>query len=257
MTLEADDRREGILAALRQAGRVSVNGLADLLGVSRETIRRDLTELETAGRLRKVHGGAVASPRMSYAFGPESSFQVRMHTNALAKRRIAAAAAALLRPGDTIFIDTGSTTVLLAEELARLSGLTVITNSGLIAGLAARGEGARVIHVGGEYRVDGAETVGPLAIEQIERFQATHAMLTVAGLTEFGGQDADPAEAAIARAMARRAGEVVILADSTKFCRGFPFTAVDLADIGRIVTDTAPTGRLLDAVRDAGVEVIV
>ncbi len=254
--MEPEHRRTGILAALAVAGRVTVNELADLLEVSRETIRRDLAELEEAGRLRKVHGGAVSAPPIQYEFGPESSFQVRMQEHAEAKRHIARTAAALLKPGDTVFIDTGSTTVVFAEEIAHKAGLTVITNSGIIAGLASRGEGARVIHLGGEYRADGAETVGPVTVEQIERYQATHAVLTIAGLTEFGGQDADPAEAEIARAMARRSGEVILLADSSKFCRGFPYTAVDLSRVTRLVANERPEARLADALHAAGVDVI-
>lgn len=255
--MEPEERRGRILAALHGAGRVMVNDLADRLWVSRETIRRDLSELETAGRLRKIHGGAVLPSTIHYEFGPESPFQARMEENAEAKRAIARAAVAILKPGDTLFVDTGSTTVMFAEELARMRDLTVITNSGLIAGLAARGEGANVILLGGEYRADGAEAVGPVTLEQIERYQVQHAIITIAGLTELGGQDADPAEAAVARAMVRRAVQATMLADSSKFYRGAPHTVADLRHVTRVVTERPPSGLLAEALDAAGVELVI
>lgn len=255
--MEPEERRQGILSALHGAGRVMVNDLADRLSVSRETIRRDLSELELAGRLRKIHGGAVLPASIHYEFGPESPFQARMGENSEAKRAIARAGAAILKPGDTLFIDTGSTTVLFAEELARMPDLTVITNSGLIASLAARGEGAKVILLGGEYRADGAEAVGPVTLEQIDCYQVQHAIITIAGLTELGGQDADPAEAAIARAMVRRAVQATILADSSKFYRGAAYSVAGLQHVTRLVTECPPSGRLAEALNAAGVELVI
>lgn len=254
--MEPDDRREQIMTRLRAEGRVTVNDLSETLGISKETIRRDLSGLEALRRLRKVHGGAVLPEPGIYEFHPESPFQARLEQNSEAKRTMARAAAGLLKAGDVIFVDTGTTTVVFAEELSRLAGLTVITNSGLVAGLAARGTDARVVHIGGDFRVDGAETLGNTAIEQIGRYQASHAFITVAGLTELGGQDYDSAEADVARAMIGRSQRVIVLADSAKFFRGAPYTAVDMARIDVLVTDRMPEGSLLEALARAGTRII-
>lgn len=250
-------RRAAILDLVRRDGRVSVNALAEALGASRETIRRDLSELEAAGGLRKVHGGAIAPEPPVYQFGSEGPFQARMQDCADAKRAIARAAAPLFQTGDTLFIDTGSTTLFFAEELAGKSGLTVITNSGLIAAHAARGAEQRVIQLGGDFRGDGAETVGAVTIEQIGLYQVTHAVLTIGGLTEKGAHDYDAAEAEVARAMARQAHWVVLLAHQEKFYRSAPYLAVDLARIDVLVTDAAPEGPLADALDAARVEVVL
>ena len=255
--MEQEDRRDIIMTRLRAEGRVTVNDLSAMLGISKETIRRDLTVLETMRRLRKVHGGAALPEPGIYEFSPESPFQARMEQNGEAKRGMARAAATLLKAGDVLFVDTGTTTVVFAEELSRLAGLTVITNSGLIAGLAARAPEARVVHIGGDFRLDGAETLGPTAIEQIGRYQASHAFITVAGLTELGGQDYDSAEADVARAMIGRAQKVVVMADGTKFFRGAPYTAVDMARIDVLVTDRMPEGSLLEALNRAEARIIV
>nr|WP_316656214.1 DeoR/GlpR family DNA-binding transcription regulator [uncultured Gellertiella sp.] len=244
------------MTMLRREGRVTVNALAGALAISKETIRRDLSELEGLRQLRKVHGGATLPEPGLYPFGAESPFQARMGEQSEAKRAIARAAMSLLRPGDTLFVDTGSTTVLVAEELSRMKDLTVITNSGLVAGLAARGEGARVIHLGGDFRADGAETLGTTTVEQIERYQVSHAIITVAGLTELGGQDVDPAEADVARAMSKRARQVIIVADSSKFYRGAPYTAVDMGRIDVLVCETLPEGALRTALEASGVELL-
>lgn len=256
MQMEPDVRREQIMARLRSEGRVSVNDLSASLRISKETIRRDLAALEALRRLRKVHGGAVLPEPGLYEFSPESPFQARMEDNSEAKRAIARAAGGLLKPGDVIFVDTGTTTVLFAEELSRLQGLTVITNSGLIAGLAARGRDARVVQIGGDFRADGAETTGSTAIEQVNRYQASHAFITVAGLTELGGQDYDSAEADVARAMIGRAQRVIVLADYSKFFRGAPYTAVDMGRIDVLVTDRRPEGSLLEALTRAETRIV-
>lgn len=255
--MQPEMRRAAILDLVRREGRVSVNALADALGASRETIRRDLTELEAARALRKVHGGAIAPEPPVYQFGSESPFKARLNEGAEAKRSIARAAAPMFQAGDTLFIDTGSTTLLFAEELATKSGLTVITNSGLIAAHAARGTDQRVIQLGGDFRSDGAETIGAVTIEQIGLYQVTHAVLTIGGLTEKGAHDYDAAEADIARAMARQAHWVVVLAHGDKFYRSAPYLAVDLASIDVLVTDRVPEGSLADALDAAEVEIVL
>jgi DeoR/GlpR family transcriptional regulator of sugar metabolism len=254
--MRPDLRRERIEQVVRERERVTVDALAELLGTSRETIRRDLTELADRGRVRKIHGGAtLAEPRLSEADG-EGSFQARLLQNAEAKRAIARRAIELFQAGDTLFVDTGTTTLRFAEELASATGLTVITNSAAIAGLAAKGPSNSTFLIGGEYRADGTENLGPLAIEQISRFHAAHAVLAVGAVETLGILDFDVREADIARAMIAQARTITVLADASKFGRGGLIKVAPLDAIARVVTDAEPPAEIAAALRNAGTEVI-
>jgi DeoR/GlpR family transcriptional regulator of sugar metabolism len=250
-TLKPDVRRERILDLVRERERVSVDDLVEVLGSSRETIRRDLTKLATHGHVRKFHGGAVLPD-----FAREGAFPVRLSEAVKEKRAVARAAAALFQPGDTIFVDTGTTTLLFAEELARRPGLTVITNSPQIAQIMAAGDG-EIFVIGGSYRADVGEMVGPLAIEQIERFRAGHAVLTVGGLDANGAMDFRLDEAQVARAMVAQAQTITIVADGSKLGRTALFSVCPLDRIDRLVVDSAPSAVLANAFAQAGIKLII
>lgn len=244
------ERRDEILRLSRMGGRLEVEDLARGFGSSRETIRRDLAELDRLGLLRRVHGGATVTPREA----DEGPFHQRMRHAVAAKRAMARHVAEGLAPGDSLFLDTGSTTLILAEEIARRKGLIVITNSGEIAALCEKGEGNRVLLIGGEYRGAGRETLGPLAVAQIGQLRAARAILTVAAVTSRGVFDVDPQEAEVARAMVAQADEVTVLADASKMGRAGVFEVCPLAKIARIVTDGMEDG-LRAAAMAAGVRV--
>ncbi len=249
-------RRERIEQVVRERERVTVDALAELLGASRETIRRDLTDLAERGRVRKIHGGATtAEPRPSEA-EIEGPFQGRLLENVDAKRAIARRAIQLFQPGDTLFVDTGTTTLLFAEELSSATGLTVITNSSAIAALAARGPSNTTFLIGGEYRADGTENLGLLAVEQIARFHATHAVLAVGSIEAVGVLDFDLLEADVARAMIAQARSVTVLADASKFGRGGLIKVASLNAVARVVTEAEPPSEIAWALKDAGTELI-
>lgn len=252
-----EQRREKIIRIVREKERVSVDFLAEQLNSSRETIRRDLTELDARGLVRKFHGGASAAEPASYEPSREGPFVARLHENTRAKRMIAQRAAALFRPGDTLLVDTGTTTFFFAEELARCEGLTVITNSATIASLASRGENSHVFLIGGEFREAGMENVGPLAVEQLRHFHAHHAVLTVGAISENGFMDFDLLEAEVARAMIDQAKTVTILADASKLGKEALFQICPLETPDRLVTDTAVDNGLNRLLREKEVEVIV
>jgi DeoR/GlpR family transcriptional regulator of sugar metabolism len=253
--MNPEDRRTKIVTAVRVEGRVSVERLAQALSASRETIRRDLAELDRRGLVRKVHGGAaiIEPGGVDLHEGPLAA---RMAENLKAKRAIGREAVKLFSPGDSLFIDTGSTTLAFAEELASASGLTVITNSAAIAALAAKGSENRVFLIGGEYRRGGQESVGEIATAQIGQFRATHAVLTVAAVSETGFMDHDLQEAQIARAMIHQAAQVTILADSTKMGKLGMFELGPLNMARRLVTDQVPHNLALK-LRSAEVETIL
>jgi DeoR/GlpR family transcriptional regulator of sugar metabolism len=253
------ERRNRIVDLIRERGRVTVDALVHELGASFETIRRDLTELAARNLIRKFHGGAILLDAASFGTRVEGSFQARMLQHQREKRAIARRAAALFSPGDSLFIDTGTTTLIFAEELARLSRLTVITNSIAIVQTIARGagQGNRVFLLGGEYSDDAAENVGKLAVEQISRFRAAHAVLTVGAIEADGVMDYDLNEAEIAATMVAHARQVTVLADFTKLGRSGLFLVCPLADVDRLVIDQAPDGRIAKELQLADVEVLL
>jgi DeoR/GlpR family transcriptional regulator of sugar metabolism len=242
----------------RDRNRVTVDQLANLLQASKETIRRDLTELAERGIIRKVHGGATTLGLSLPADCSESPFALRLQANLRAKRAIARKAASLFGADDTLFIDAGSTTLYFAEELARRPSLTVITNSIAIVGIIARaGAGHRSFLIGGEYREEVGETVGALTVEQIRRFHAAHAVLTVGAIESGGIMDYDLGEAEVARAMVAQARSVTVIADSSKFGRAGLFQVGPLEAIDRLVTERAPERTIGEALLAAGVDIIV
>ncbi|BCJ90403.1 DeoR family transcriptional regulator [Terrihabitans soli] len=252
-----EDRRNRIVELVRARERVTVDALADLLDASRETIRRDLSELDARGWLRKFHGGASLPEPGLYGRSEEGPFSERMRQNTAAKRAIARRAISLFRPGDSLFIDTGTTTLLFAEEIARSRDLTVITNSAQIASLVARGEGNSVFLIGGRYREAGAENLGTMAVEQVRRFHALHAVLTVGAIDESGISDFDEEEAELARAMIERARRVTVLADASKVACSSLFAVAPLPGVHRLITDAAPSGAMEKALVSAGVDVVL
>ena len=154
-----------------------VDEIAERFGVSRETIRRDLAQLDARQLLRRVHGGAEP-PRA----GIEAAFSQRLTENADAKARIGKAAAALFEDNDTLMIDTGSTTEAFAAALGARGRFSVVTNSAGVAWhLYNAGSASRIYLIGGEYRGETGETVGSVAIDQVARFRADHAVLTLGG----------------------------------------------------------------------------
>ena len=247
------ERQTAIADVVLQCNRVSVDSLAAMFSTSPETIRRDLAVLARNGKIQKVHGGAVL-PRMA----EEGPFADRMRRNVAQKRRIAASAFPLISSGETLFINTGSTTLLFADELVRRDALTVITNSAELARVLSSGNPTcRVYLVGGAYDGDNRETCGPIAIEQLGRFRADRAVLTVGAVeTTTGVMDYNPDEAEMARAMIRFAGSVTVLADSSKFGQLAPFAVAGFDSIDCMVCDEAPDGQLATLMARERVEII-
>ncbi len=176
------DRRERIAAIVKETSRVSVEELARMLYTSRETVRRDLALLSERGVVRKVHGGAVHTQTAL-----ESPYGDRSVTARAEKAAIADRAAQLFEPGDSLLIDSGSTTTAFAEALGRAGHFTVITNSIMVAQeLWNSPKRSDVYLLGGRYSGEDHETVGPHAIEQIQRLHADHAVLTIGAIDPAG-----------------------------------------------------------------------
>ena len=252
-SLRPEQRRDRIIDLLREGAPVSVDLLATTLTISRETIRRDLAMLARRGLVRKFHGGAALPETLA-----ESAFQTRLGEHPREKRAVARRAAALFGPGDTIFVDTGTTSIVFAEELAKGTDLTVITNSVTIAQrIGGSGNRNRAFLVGGEYRDEAAQTLGALVVAQIARFHTGHAVLTVGAIDAVGVMDFDLGETEVARAMISQARTVTVIADASKLGGRGLFEVCPLARVDRLVVDRPADGRLADALQTAEVEVIV
>jgi len=211
-----EDRHQRIRALLASCGRVSAERIAAELDVSRETIRRDLLDLEQAGDLLRVRGGAVAA-----SGAPEPPIALRVKARVREKRAIARAAALRILPGQTIFLDAGSTTSFLAEVLIGRESLMVITNSVDVAQKLSssemRGRGTEVLLLGGHMMDGGIATCGASTIAEIHRYHADMAILSPVGFDlKYGATSFDTREADVARAMVDNAQSVVILADYAK-----------------------------------------
>src|SRR6218665_3290271 len=215
VTMRPSERHAAILEIVDEHRHVSVDFLAQRFGASRETIRRDLTRLARDGRLRQYHGGATGAGALT-----EDAFSTRIQEFAREKRAVGRRAAALFGAGDSLFIDTGTTTLAFAQELAGTSGMTIITNSVSITQRLARGPGRnRVFLIGGEYRAEASENLGPLAGAPGAQVNAHHAVLTAGAIGLSCLQDSAPAEAEFARAMIARATRVTVVADASKIGR--------------------------------------
>lgn len=247
-------RQERITEIVSEHGKASVEMLAETLGASRETVRRDLTQLSELGVIRKVHGGAVKQRASK-----EDHFDDRMKKNQEAKLQIGMAAAALFEEGDSLFIDTGSTTLYFAKALSERSGLTIITNSHRVADIISMGSGSNEVYLlGGRYACENDQVVGPITIEQIKRFNADHAVLTVGAVDDNGRfTDFNAEEAYVARAMLKYARNTTILVDGSKFGRTALFEVCDATPVARIVTEVAPPMHILNVLATASVEVLL
>ena len=203
-----EERYQRIRLLLSKMQRVSTDRIMADLNVSRETVRRDLVDLEALGELKRVHGGAVQ-------VGDEAPIAERAQTHVKAKLAIARAAAGWSRP-QTLFIDAGTTTTLLAEELAKLSGLTIVTNSIDVALKMRSSDPAQArnetILLGGMIGSRAAATVGDGTVAEIFRYRADLALLSPVGVDAVrGATNYDRMETEVARAMVSNAADVAIL----------------------------------------------
>jgi len=253
--MRVKNRHKVILELAQGTPLLTVEDAADQLHVSRETIRRDFASLDAQGLLRRVHGGA----RPSGTATSEEPFHARQSINISGKAAIGRAAAALIKAGETLMIDTGSTTIAFAMSIPDDIPLTIITNSLRIADILGHAVARRDIYVlGGEYRHDTQQTLGTFCLDQLDRFRADHTIIGVGAISHSGDlMDFDPQEAQLARAMIARANHSTVLADHAKF-DSYALTGLcRIGDVDRIVTDTLPHDDFQRLARSHDVELIV
>ncbi|APE31034.1 DeoR family transcriptional regulator [Halomonas aestuarii] len=248
------ERHKRILSVLETKGKISANDLASMLGVSRETVRRDLVELGAEGLITRVHGGALLSQAQT-----EPPFRKRQVEQIRAKRDIARKAAGLVLPGQTILVDAGTTTSVFAHELAKISGITVITNSIDIATTVQSAETKiDLILLGGGIISDVPATYGELTLAEIRRFHVDLTFVAPVALdSEKGAFDFDLHEASVAGAMMEQASESVLLVDHTKLGKVSRVKYCDPGQIDMLVTDTPVHDPVLRPFQDWGMRIVV
>jgi DeoR family glycerol-3-phosphate regulon repressor len=242
-----------IMRLAREKGSAGIAELARHLGVSLETVRRDVRPLSERGDLTKTHG-AVGLP---FPTG-EAPFERRLRENAAEKRLIARHAAELVGDGDSVMMDTGTTTSMLARELLRRKSLTVVTNSSDIARILATVNGNTVYMAGGELHGDNGAAFGASAVEFIARFKVRHAFISIGAIDpDMGLMDFHLAEAEFARTVLARGERRVVVSDHTKFNRTALVKVCDFSDIDLIVTDRLPSDEITEALARSGTELSV
>jgi len=259
----ATERHEHITNRVTTSGRVSVADVSRELGVTAETIRRDLDQLESSGVLRRVHGGAVSAARASVA---EASLAERQDLRSDAKATIARAALRLIPEtfSGSIVIDAGTTTAHLADllvawrPLSPSQTLTVITNSVPIAAVLHRCEHLELHLLGGRVRGITSAAVGSTTVEELGRFRPDIAFVGANGVSaDFGLSTPDELEGAVKSAIVRGSRRAVVLADAAKLGEETLVRFAALDEIDTVITDDAPDERLTAAFESAGVEVVV
>ncbi|HET7015664.1 MAG TPA: DeoR/GlpR family DNA-binding transcription regulator [Streptosporangiaceae bacterium] len=244
------ERRERILQALRDQGRVVASELSETLAVSPDTIRRDLEDLAAAGMLRRVHGGAL--PRSPGA----AQYATRLRQAPAAKAAIARAAGSLLRSGQVILLDGGTTTLRLAEQLPPGLRATVLTNSPAAATALAALPDIEVSVIGGRLHSDGLVTLGAATVEAIRSVRPDVCVLGVASLhPEAGLSVPDGEEACVKRAMIEVSAQVIGLADADKLGTVAPYLVAPAGELTHLVTD-AVDETVLAGYRAQGISVI-
>lgn len=259
MSTKTDQRAKRILQVLLRHGNSSVDELAESLGASAASVRRDLARLEQRDLVRRTHGGAKLAGQPHYEpFRFDSTFQEREGRFAAEKRRIGLAAAELIREHETVGFTAGTTTTQVARCIRHRSGIHILTNAVNIGMELNIQAGPNVTLTGGTMRWAGAFSLtGPAAMETLGRVFLDKAFIGACGVDVLrGATTIEPDEAAVFRAMARQAKQVIVVADSSKIAMVSPALICPVIDIDILVTDSGITAEALAGFKANGIEVL-
>ncbi len=250
MSATTEQRREAILEELLVSKKVMVRDLAGELSVSEATVRRDLKSLADEGKLELVYGGATLPRRSDF------SFRSKAVRNVDDKRIIGRLAGQRVGHGDQILIDSGTTCFQMVPSLKTTRGVSVIVNSARLA-LELDTPALSVILLGGQYRPDRMDTVGPLASATLEQLHGYVAFISADGLSMDVGLTASDIESAdLYRRAVANARQTVLLADSSKFESASLFKIVDFDAISCVITERAPRPAWMEFFRENQIEVV-
>jgi DeoR family glycerol-3-phosphate regulon repressor len=238
-----NQREQEIVSEIRAVGgSCRIGYLASKLGVSDETIRRNIKSLAASGLVKKVHGGVSLVRQVSVI---EPPFRCRMDRNTAIKKALAARVATMIGNGESLFLDVGSTMSYVAHALQRHKGLYVVTNSVNAAHLLTGRNNNRVFLAGGELRARDGAAYGQDALAFIKRFNVQYAIMSVAAINARSGfMLYDIQEADISGAAIKRAQTSIVLADNSKFGLRAPITIQSPEEINILITDKPPDDRI-------------
>lgn len=243
-------RKQYLLKVLAETGQIVARAASAELGLSEDTIRRDLRELAAEGRLQRVHGGALpASPAVA-------DFAGRQQLASAAKIAIGRTAAALVRPGQIVILDGGTTTLQLARHLPPDLQATVVTHSPTIAVALVEHPSVEVVLIGGRLFKHSVVAVGAAAVEAVARIRADLYFMGVTGIhPQAGLSTGDLEESHVKRALSASAAETYVLVSAEKLNAASPYLIAPLSDIDGMVVERGIPEEALEPYRHAGLAV--
>ncbi|WP_239616265.1 DeoR/GlpR family DNA-binding transcription regulator [Cohnella mopanensis] len=251
MSVSSEQRKRSILEQLRQEGQVKVQELSLQCGVSEETIRRDLVQLEKEGQVKRVYGGAVGTKQANF----EPPYLLRQKVRAEEKAKIGMRAAELINSGDTVVIDVGTTTLELAKAISGKERLTVLTNSIAVAYhlmesvIEGRFSG-KIIVIGGQLNPEQQSLSGALGERVMEQFRVDKAFISIGGISvQRGASDYDLDETMLSRKMVAAASQTIVLADDSKLDKEAFVELAPIRRIDTIVSNVAPPKEWMPALK--------
>ena len=237
MGIEAQSRQKRILEQLNSTGRVVVSSMAEELGVTEVTIRRDMAALQRKGLIKKTYGGAVpAAPEVT------TSVRYRQTRRLEAKRIVGQLASTVITDGDIIYLEAGSTCYEIIPHLSQKKDLTIIVNSLYLMRRLGELVGHKIIIIGGQYRPERMDMVGPgaeAAMAQLSGFKAFTGADDIA--IDAGISGADVVTVGFAKLVLKRASAVIFVGDRTKFDNPALYKIADIDQLDYIVTDVKPS----------------
>jgi DeoR/GlpR family transcriptional regulator of sugar metabolism len=224
------------MSQLLEHKQVTVKNLASEMDVSDATVRRDLKALADEQGLRLVHGGATLPRERDF------SFQARLMRAVEEKKTIGRLASQLIRDGDHVFLDSGTTCSELVPYVKRMHEITILTNSARLA-LELNAAGIQLFLIGGEYRPDRMDSIGPMAVSTLNQVRGYTAFIGADGLSsDFGPSASDLASAHLHRQVVANAVATVLLVDHSKFGNASLFQIVEWSQISTVITNKEPDG---------------
>jgi DeoR family transcriptional regulator, glycerol-3-phosphate regulon repressor len=246
-------RHPEILEAARRQGKVTVEGLAEQFGVTLQTIRRDLTDLAEAGRLERVHGGAILPSGTTNIL-----YEERRVLNQTAKTQIARACAAQIPEGSSVFLNIGTSTEAVAHELLHHRDLLVVTNNMNVANILAANRDCQIVLTGGTLRRLDGGLIGTLTVATIRQFKFDIAVIGCSAMDADGDLlDFDIQEVGVSQTIIAQARKTFLVADHSKFTRSAPARIASLSEITTFFTDKHLPRRLAAQCRDWKTDVLV
>jgi DeoR family transcriptional regulator, fructose operon transcriptional repressor len=256
MKMLAEERRQKILERVNaeERGSIQVSELTRIFGVTGMTIRRDLEILEKETKIRRVHGGAVGNT----ADLTSAPFSERRKDFINEKRKIGQLAAQLIKDGDRIALDSGTTTMQIARNLGSIKDLTVVTNGLKVAAVLTQIISGKLIMLGGEIRLDEMCVIGSVPANQVSQYNFDKAFIGTAGFSlEKGVTDSLLPEAEVKLAMIRSAREAILVADSSKWNIQRFIRVAELKAFHTIISDEKLDKNVIKMLQDQGIQVLI